>query len=115
MRFPAMASALVIALAISTLGCSAGPAISCPAALAEGVLVADGASLGLQGLTGAIEPVRWDGWYEAHEQDGVRILVDRGGAPRARAGDFVRFGGGEGPDGVFHACGTDLAVVAPPG
>ena len=83
----------------------------CPAALIEGVLVADAASgVALRDTEGLIEIVIWPHGYSGRVGDPVAV-VDAESNVVARVGDRVRIGGGEiGPDRSWMACGGITVV-----
>jgi hypothetical protein len=97
---------LAIAAPISA-GC-----VSCPTALADGVLVSDGKTLVLQAPTGETSPIAWPAGYRVEQRGGKLAVVDFLGNVKAREGDHIQVGGGVGTDNVFHACGE--IVVVPP-
>ena len=107
-RRRAAAAATLLALALLVpVGCQGTPTfggVSCAAALAEGVLEADGDELLLGG-----ERVVWpDGVRVARANDGL-VLVGFFGQVIAREGDQISMGGGFQGDGLFHGCG-DIRV-----
>ena len=90
---------------------SAGCTLTCPAALATGVLTASGAELVLAGETGDTHVVAWPDGYGVR-QDGDRlVLTNRFGIVMAREGDRIDMGGGVGANDVFQGCG-DVVVRA---
>lgn len=129
----ARSSVLAVVAAVSLVACggagptgSAGPAPialrtqqpvgsetppGCPAALIEGVLVADAESgVALRDTEGLIEIVIWPHGYSGRVGDPVAV-VDADGIVVARVGDRVRIGGGEiGPDRSWMACGGITVV-----
>jgi hypothetical protein len=80
--------------------------IGCPAALIEGVLVADAESgVALRDGEGLVEIVIWPYGFSGRVGDPIAV-VDADGKIVARVGDRVRIGGGAiGPDGAWMACG----------
>jgi hypothetical protein len=88
---------------------SVGPGTTaqvCPAALLEGVLLADDADGFLvRHEEGFITPVLWPDGYTVRDGD-VRELLDADGRVVAREGDFVSAGGGmTGNNEAFQVCG----------
>lgn len=83
----------------------------CPAALIEGVLVADAESgVALREADGHVEIVIWPHGYSGRVGDPVAV-VDADGNVMARVGDRVRIGGGEiGPGRSWMACGGITVV-----
>jgi len=106
-------AALIIAMTMapSVAGC----ALSCPAALLEGVLERRGDELVVAHNDGFLERVDWGrSHHRVQEQDGALVVVDWLGVVRAREGDFVRMGGGEVETGVWRICGSFEAASPPP-
>jgi hypothetical protein len=102
-----LAAVLLVTAAAGSAGCT----LSCPAALATGVLTASGAELVLAGETGDTQVVAWPDGYGVR-QDGDRlVLTNRFGFVMAREGDRIDMGGGVGADDVFQGCG-DIVVRA---
>jgi hypothetical protein len=118
-----------VAIAIAAAGCTADPVPSpvliavptqspgpildlgpraCPAALLEGVLVADDTTGFLVAhADGFSAPVVWPHGYVARDVEGARQLLDGSGAVVAREGDFFSAGGGfYPPDDRFIPCGA---------
>jgi hypothetical protein len=103
----------VVIAVMAILGAfNAGCAVSCPTALAEGVLVAEGTSLVLRATTGETNPIAWDSGTSVRVDNGKLTLVDWLGGIKARDGDHIQVAGGVGTDDIFHACGP-IAVVSP--
>jgi hypothetical protein len=65
--------------------------------------------LGLVGLDGAAQPIRWPAGYTAFEAQGHAVLVDAGGAPVAIEGDPVSMGDAGWGSGLLLACDPGLA------
>ena len=104
---------LVVGAVLAILGAlNAGCSMSCPTALAEGVLVADANSLVLRATTGGTNAIAWDSGTWVREDGGKLALVDWLGGVKAREGDHIQVAGGVGTDDIFHACGP-IAVVSP--
>jgi hypothetical protein len=101
-------AALFLAVAVLGSG-TASCAVSCPTALLEGVLVADGqGGLAVQTDGGPPTFVVWPDWHGVRLDARTGALVVTGplGMVVAREGDHVRLGGGENPEGRgFKACG----------
>jgi hypothetical protein len=95
-------SCLVVVLALS--GGLGGCALGCPTALAQGVFVADGDELALRGTDGEPHGVRLPNGYRVERAPDGLVLVDFFGTVKAREGDVIQFGGGDGDDGRFAAC-----------
>ena len=85
--------------------------VGCPAALIEGVLVADEASgVALDDPAGFVRPIIWPHGYSGRPGAPIAV-VDAGGNVIARVGDHVRIGGGEiTGDGAWMACGGTTVV-----
>lgn len=56
--------------------------------------------------------VIWPPGYSSRPDGETLVLVDRFGSVKARQGDIIGMGGGEGADGVFQGCG-DVRVIRP--
>jgi hypothetical protein len=108
-RMPRVIAAAVLATVVvsGAGGCALG---GCPTALAEGVLVADGEALVIRQPHGVISPIEWPDGYTVRREASGLVLTDFLGSIRAREGDLIRAGGGEGSSGRFEACG-DVVVV----
>lgn len=96
----------------------AGPNQACPAALAEGVLVADVRSgLALRATTGEVTPVLWPNGFAARRQGATLVLLDPTGRIVAREGETIRTGGGLTGAAFADAWGVcpadSIEVVAP--
>jgi len=107
-----MLAALLVAMTMapSVAGC----ALSCPAALLEGVLTRRGDDLVVAHHDGFLERVDWaHSHHRVVERDGTLVVVDWLGIVRAREGEFVRMGGGEIEAGVWRICGL-FEVASPP-
>ena len=78
----------------------------CPAALIEGVLVADDATgVALDDPAGFVRPIIWPHGYSGRPGTPI-VVVDESGKVIARVGDTVRIGGGEiTGEGAWMACG----------
>jgi hypothetical protein len=107
-----MISRLVVLVVVAILAPVSAGCTSCPTALAEGVLAAEGDTLVLRTSTGDTIRVVWPTGYRVQQDGGKRVLVDWLGSVKAREGDHVQAGGGFGADDRFHACG-DIVVVPP--
>ena len=104
LRLRSITLALGAILSIGTLG---GCGTGCPAALLEGVLVRDDATLVVHADDGVETPVQWPGGYSIGT-DGVLLVVkDLFGSIKAREGDRVHLGGGMvgDPQTAFGVCG----------
>lgn len=101
---------LAVTLAVGMAGCSMG---GCPAALASGILVAQGDELVLRAESGEVMRVRWPSGYSVGtDADGALVLTHIFNGIVARQGDAVNVGGGVPyDDGVFQGCG-DVWVSA---
>lgn len=100
-------------LALSLTGSVTACATGCPTALAQGELVKRGPNLELQEEGQArMIAVNWPSGYSSRPDGEILVLVDRFGSVKARQGDIIGMGGGEGADGVFQGCG-DVWVVRP--
>ncbi|HEU0236780.1 MAG TPA: hypothetical protein VFR14_10110 [Candidatus Limnocylindrales bacterium] len=107
-----MFAALLIAMTVATG--VAGCALSCPAALLEGVLTRHGDELVVAQNDGSFDRVDWaHSHHRVVERDGTLVVVDWLGVVQAREGDFVRLGGGEAQTGVWGICGL-FEVASPP-
>jgi hypothetical protein len=101
-----------VALALGIVSSVSGCQMSCPTALAEGVLVADGNSLVLESSTGQRSTVVWPSGYSVRGDGDELVLTDLFGSVKAREGDKIGVGGGVGSDGLFRACG-DVWIISP--
>jgi hypothetical protein len=103
----ALVALSLTAVAATSLGSCA---MSCPAALARGVLVADGpAGLGLRGDDGTVFHVRW-AFGVGVRLDGDRLAIANPlGGVIAHEGDAVSLPGGTIDDETWGVCG-DIAV-----
>ena len=111
MRVRAAALALLlVALPWSLAGC-----VGCPAALLEGDLVRDGATLVVRAENGDTTAVRWPFGYSVRADGDSLVVTDLFGAIKAREGDHVRLGGGMVGEAeeAFGVCGD--YEVEPPG
>ena len=103
--------ALALFLAFTFGGCA------CNTALLEGVLVADGDTLGTRAPDGSVAHVRWAsglfGYNVRRTSDGL-VLTDIFSQVVAREGDRIQVGGGTGADNVFNACGSVNVVADDP-
>ena len=107
-----MLAALLIAMTMAPN--VAGCALSCPAALLEGVLTRRGDELVVAHNDGFLERVDWaHSNHRVIERDGTLNVIDWLGVVRAREGEFVRMGGGEVETGVWGICGS-FEVASPP-
>jgi hypothetical protein len=106
-----MLAALLVAITMATS--VAGCALSCPAALLEGVLTRRGDELVVMHME-FVERVDWaHSHHRLVERDGTLVVVDWLGIVRAREGESVRMGGGEVETGVWRICGP-FEVSSPP-
>jgi hypothetical protein len=86
----------------------AGCAQSCPAALLDGTLVADGdAELAIKETTGGfVREVTWPAGFSVQRGTDRLVVMDFFGSVIAEEGDRVRLGGGEtSSDGPWGVCG----------
>lgn len=96
------AAALALTALAALVGCQGDPfagEISCPAALIEGVLVAQGNELTLGG-----ERVGWPEGVRVARVNGTLALTGFLGQVIAREGDHISMGGGYQGD-MFQGCG----------
>jgi hypothetical protein len=105
-----IASLIVMALALTGVGCS-----GCATALLEGVLVADGAGgMAVKTTEGNAVPVLWPGDIHVRKDGDQTVLANQLDFVVAHEGEFVRLGGGSATDGPgFAACGP-IAVRPSP-
>ena len=83
---------LVVGAVLAILGAfNAGCSMSCPTALAEGVLVADANSLVLRATTGETNAIAWDSGTWVREDGGKLALVDWLGGVKAREATTSRW------------------------
>jgi hypothetical protein len=86
----------------------------CDMALATGRLVADPRSgLGIGTTGGETIPVLWPFGYSARRDATGIVLVDDSGGVIAHEGQAITMGGGNGADGLWHACAGSIRVAAP--
>jgi hypothetical protein len=87
--------------------------VGCPAAVIEGVLVADpGSGVALDDPAGFVRPVIWPHGYSGRPGTPIAV-VDADGNLIAQVGDRVRIGGGEiTGDGAWLACGGTTVLAA---
>jgi len=129
-RRQALATALVLFLALTVIACSVaatgdlvalrtqppqtgetpGP---CMAALIEGQLIeSDSSGVGLKDSYGLVRDVIWPWGYSAKRAGGL-LLIDDHGATVARVGDIVRLAGGEAEGQAWTVCPGTVEVRAP--
>jgi hypothetical protein len=113
---PPAAVAVLLAAACTLLVTACGSLLpglvepqGCPGALLEGTIVRDEQTgLGVHNAEVDVTyPVQWPDGTSVDESDGVRRLVDAGGAVLGAEGDRFSAGGGftSGPNEVFQPCG----------
>ena len=83
-----------VALALVALPWSLAGCVGCPAALLEGDLVREGATLVVETGSGDTTAVQWPFGYGVREDGDSLVVTDLFGAIKAREGDHVRLGGG---------------------
>ena len=107
LRSSVLGLTLALGMPISLASCG------CPAALASGVLIAQGPELALEVTPGGeVYRVRWPFGYGVRSEGDLLVLTDLVGAVRAREGDTVTLPGGQSGDGGWAVCG-ELGVTEP--